>query len=242
MLFNCLFGIIMMVVWMDNVRDMLYFYQDLKYKDFSCKLVPNIDKDSVIGVRVPLIRKIAKEIYKDDYIDEFLGDLPHKYQEENILHGIILTLKYKDIDILLEKLDDFLVYVDNWAITDSICPKLFKKYPDKVYEKIRIWLGDKHEYVIRFGLVCLLQFYLDDNYRDSILELVSSIDVDYFYVNMAIAWFYSFALIKQYDDAIKYFEEKRLSKWIHNKSIQKAIDSYRISDVKKEYLRSLRIR
>ena len=221
---------------------MLFDNRDLEYKDFNSKLIPNIDKDKIIGVRMPVIRKIAKNIVNNNYIDEFLSELPHKYQEEKVLHGILLTMKYKNIDVLLDKLDVFLVYVDNWAITDVISPKIFKKYPDKVYDRIKIWVNSNHEYVIRFGIVSLLQFYLDDNFRLEELELVRNINSDYFYVNMAIAWFYSFALIKRYDDTIIYFENRCLDKWIHNKSIQKAIESYRISDDKKKYLRSLKIK
>lgn len=227
---------------MEVITKILNDYQDLEYREFNSKIIPNINKDKIIGIRMPVLRKIAKDIYNKEYIDDFLEELPHKYQEENILHGIILTLRYKEIDILLDKLDKFLVYVDNWAITDVISPKIFKKYPDKVYNKIKEWINSKDEYVIRFGVVSLLQFYLDDNFRLEELELVKNIKSDYFYVNMAIAWFYSFALIKQYDSTIKYFENKELDKWIHNRSIQKAIESYRINDERKEYLRSLRIK
>ena len=227
---------------MKKIKEILFLNQDLRYRDFNSKLIPNIDKDRVIGVRMPILRKIAKDIKDYEYIDEFLNDLPHKYQEENILHGLLLTMKYKDIDILLDKLDKFLIHVDNWAITDCICPKLFKKYPSIVYKKIKLWINSEYEYVIRFGVVSLLQFYLDDNFRIEELELVKNINSDYFYVKMAIAWFYSFALIKQYDNTIKYFEDRKLDKWIHNKSIQKAIESYRISDEKKEYLRGLKIK
>ena len=227
---------------MDIINKILFLNKDIKYREFNSKLIPNIDKDKIIGVRMPILRKIAKDIYNEEYIDCFLDELPHIYHEENILHGIILTLKYKDIDILLDKLDIFLPYVDNWAVTDVISPKIFKKYPDIVYNRIKIWLNSRDEYVIRFGVVSLLQFYLDDNFRIEELELVKNIDIDYFYVKMAIAWFYSFALIKQYDNTIRYFEDRLLDKWIHNKSIQKAIDSYRISDDKKKYLRNLKIR
>ena len=227
---------------MDLIIKILFDNQDLVYRDFSSRLVPNINKEKIIGVRTPVLRKLAKDIKDRDYIDAFLNELPHKYQEENILHGIILSLKYKDIDILLDKLDKFLIYTDNWAITDIISPKLFKKYPDKVYNKIKEWINSNHEYVIRFGVVSLLQFYLDDNFRLEILDLVKNIKSDYFYVKMAVAWFYSFALIKQYDVTIKYFEAKKLDKWIHNKSIQKACDSYRICNDRKEYLKSLRIK
>lgn len=231
-----------MVIYMEIINDMLFLEQDLEYRDFNSKLIPNIDEDKIIGVRMPIIRKIAKDIKDCDYIDEFLNELPHKYHEENLLHGIILTLKYKDIDMLLSELDIFLPYVDNWMVTDIISPKIFKKYPDKVYDKIKIWVNSKHEYVVRFGVVSLLQFYLDDNFKLELLELVSKIKSNYFYVNMAIAWFYSIALVKQYDDTIKYFLDRKLDKWIHNKSIQKAIESYRISDDRKEYLRSLKIK
>ena len=227
---------------MKEIENILFSNQDLEYKEFNSKLIPNIDKDKIIGVRMPILRNIAKEIKDNDYIDDFLNELPHKYQEENILHGIILSLKYKDINLLLEKLDKFLIYVDNWAITDVISPKIFKKYPDKVYKHIKIWINSKDEYVIRFGVVTLLQFYLDDNFRLEELEIVKNIDSNYFYVKMAIAWFYSFALIKQYDATIRYFEDKVLDKWIHNKSIQKATESYRISNDRKEYLRSLKIK
>ncbi|MBQ2872833.1 MAG: DNA alkylation repair protein [Bacilli bacterium] len=226
---------------MEIITKILFENQDLKYREFNSKLIPNISKDNIIGVRVPVIRKIAKEIKDNSYIEEFFNELPHKYQEENILHGILLS-NYKDIDILLDKLDKFLVYADNWAVTDIISPKIFKKYPNKVLDRIKIWINSSNEYVIRFGVVSLLQFYLDENFTSDILEMVSKIKSDYFYVNMAIAWFYSFALIKQYETTIKYFEDKKLDKWIHNKSIQKAIDSYRISKEKKDYLRKLKIK
>lgn len=227
---------------MKIIINKLYELQDIKYRDFNSKLIPNIDKDKIIGVRVPEIRKLANEIKNCDYVDEFLLELPHKYHEENILHGILLSIKYNDIDILLDKLDLFLVYVDNWAVTDIISPKIFKKYPDKVYSKIEEWINSEYEYMIRFGVVSLLQFYLDEEFKLEELEIVKNIDSECFYVKMAIAWFYSFALIKQYDSTIKYFEDKLLDKWIHNKSIQKAIESYRISSDKKEYLKSLKIK
>ena len=232
----------MMVINMEVIIKMLFANQDLEYRDFNSKLIPNISKDKIIGVRTPILRRMAKEIKDNDYIEEFLNELPHKYQEENILHGIIVSIKYKDIDTLLDKLDKFLVYVDNWAITDIISPKLFKKYPDKVYKYIKRWINSDHEYVIRFGVVSLLQFYLDDNFKLEVLELVKNIKSDYFYEKMAIAWFYSFALIKQYEYTIVYFEDKKLDKWIHNKSLQKAIESYRINDNVKDYLRSLKIK
>ena len=143
---------------MEIIINKLYALQDQKYKDFNSKLIPNISNDKVIGVKVPEIRKLAKEIKDEPYINEFLNELPHKYQEENILHGILLPLVYKDIDELLNKLDVFLKYADNWAVTNTICPKLFKKYPNKVYEQIKKWLKSKDEYIIRFGVVSYCNF------------------------------------------------------------------------------------
>lgn len=226
---------------MDEIIIKLEMCQDLDYKEFNSKLIPNISKDKIIGVRVPIIRSIAKEIKDSNVVDSFLNELPHRYHEENILHGILLSMKYDDINVLLKKLDDFLMYVDNWAVTDVISPKLFKKYPEIVLKQIKIWINSENEYVIRFGIVSLLQFYLDDNFSLEILEIVKNIESEYFYVRMAIAWFYSFALIKQYDCTIKYIEGKKLDKWVHNKTIQKAIESYRISNEKKEYLKKFKI-
>ena len=226
---------------MEKITNMLFELQDINYKYFTARSIPNINIDKIIGVRIPDIRKLADKIKNEDYIEEFLSELPHEYQEENLLHGIILS-KYKDIDLLLRELDKFLKYADNWAVTDIIGPKIFKKYPDKVYKYIKKWINSKDEYKIRFGVVSLLQFYLDDNFRMDELDLIRSIKKDTYYINMAIAWYYSFALIKQYDKVISLFENKELDKWIHNKSIQKAIESYRISDDKKEYLRSLKMR
>ena len=227
---------------MDLIIDKLFLMQDNEYRLFTSKSIPNIDIDKIIGVRIPDIRKLAKELNDGDMINAFLDELPHKYHEENLLHGILLGSKIKDIDILLKRLDKFLKYVDNWAVCDTISPKLFKKYPDKVYECITKWINSKYEYKIRFGAVSLLQFYLDDNFRMDELDLVNSIKYESYYVNMAIAWFYSFALIKQYDNVIDIFRKHKLDKWIHNKAIQKGIESYRISEDRKEYLRSLKIK
>ena len=224
----------------EKVKKELLKYQDKTYKEFVLKLTPNLEESEVIGVKLPVIRKIAKEIYKTNSIEDFLNKLPHETLEENILHGALLSLVYKDINQLLDALNRFLPYANNWVITDTINPKIFKKYPDLVYKEIKMWINSKDEYIIRFGIVSLIQAFLDNNFKPEILELVSHIKSDFYYVNMAIAWFYSTALIKQYEYTIKYFEDKKLDKWIHNKSIQKAIESYRISDDVKKYLRSLK--
>ena len=227
---------------MDVIVNKLYELADEKFRLFTSKSVPNISMDNIIGVRIPDIRKLAKEIKNDSNIEEFLNDLPHKYLEENILHGIILSTKYKDINIVLDRLDNFLVYVDNWIVTDIISPIIFKKYPDIVYNRIKVWISSNNEYMIRFGIVSLLKFYLNKDYIREELKIVMNVKYDSYYVNMAKAWFYSFALIKQWDNTIKYFQGKKLDKWVHNKSIQKAIESYRVSDMQKEYLRKLKIK
>ena len=225
---------------MEVITKMLFEKSDLEYKKFNSKIINNIDSDKIIGVRVHIIRDIAKSIKNMDYIDDFFCELPHKYHEENILHAILLSIKYDNIYILLDMLDKFLIYADNWAVTDIISPKIFKKYPDIVYSYIKKWVNSDYTYMVRFGVVTLLQFYLDEVFREEELELINSISNQDYYVKMAVSWFYSIALIKQYDVVIKYFENRKLDKWIHNKAISKALDSYRISNEKKDYLRSLK--
>lgn len=224
-----------------NIKDKLFLYQDLKYRDFHSSLVPNIDKDRFIGVRTPILRNLAKEMIKDGSYKEFIKDLPHYYYEENTLHSCILSL-YKDLEELINELDIFLPYVDNWATCDLIRPKAFEKDLDRILDKVKEWINTEDIYSIRFGIVTLLSFYLDDSFSNEINEIVLNIDNDDYYVRMAQAWYFSYALIKQYEYTIDIFKDKRLDKWIHNKSIQKAIESYRITPVDKNYLRSLKIK
>ena len=224
-----------------NIKDKLFLYQDLKYRDFHSSLVPNIDKDRFIGVRTPILRNLAKEMIKDGSYKEFIKDLPHYYYEENTLHSCILSL-YKDLEELINELDIFLPYVDNWATCDLIRPKAFEKDLDRILDKVKEWINTEDIYSIRFGIVTLLSFYLDDSFSNEINEIVLNIDNDDYYVRMAQAWYFSYALIKQYEYTIDIFKDKRLDKWIHNKSIQKAIESYRITPVDKNYLRSLKVK
>lgn len=226
---------------MKKVIEALFLNQDLKYRDFHSSLVPNVDKDRFIGVRTPILRSIAKDMIKDGSYKEFINDLPHYYYEENTLHSCILSL-YKDLDELLIELDKFLPYIDNWATCDLLRPKAFEKDHDRILDKVKEWIHTKDVYSIRFGVVTLLSFYLDDYFSDEINDIVLNINSSEYYINMAIAWYFSYALIKQYDRTINIFKEKRLNKWIHNKSIQKAIESYRIDKDKKNYLRSLKIK
>lgn len=216
--------------------------QDEEYRNFHAKLVPTIDINRIIGVRTPQLRKYAKEVAKQPYAEEFLNELPHTYYEEYNLHSALINLLYKDIDDLLEKIEDFLPYVDNWATCDMMSPKLFKKNLPLVYERIKEWLKSDKTYTVRFGIVTLLGYYLDDAFEPEMLDLVAQVKSDEYYINMAIAWYFSIALVKQYDATIPYFTEPRLDVWTHNKAIQKAIESFRISKETKDYLRTLKIK
>ena len=227
---------------MNIIQSKLFELQDIKYKEFHSKLMPTIDPDSIIGVRTPDLRKLAKTIYKENYIADFLADLPHKYYEENNLHCAILSLLYKEPTTLINEAEKFLPYIDNWATCDMFSLKSLKKYPDILYPHILKWIGSDKTYTVRFGIVSLLNNYLDDNFKPEMLKIVADIKSDEYYINMAIAWYFSIALIKQYDCAIEYFKKPYMKKWTHNKSITKAIESRRISDTTKAYLRTLKIK
>ncbi|MGP1489298.1 MAG: DNA alkylation repair protein [Peptoanaerobacter stomatis] len=226
---------------MKSVIEQLFELQDLSYKDFHKKLIPNIDEDNIIGVRTPVLRKFAKEFAKSELKDEFLNSLPHKYYDENNLHAFVIEA-IKDYDECINKIDEFLPYIDNWATCDSLSPKIFKKHKKEVYDKIKIWIKSDKTYTVRFAIVTLLANYLDDDFEEEMLTLVTDIKSEEYYINMAIAWYVSMALVKQYDSTIKLIQSKKLDKFTHNKSIQKAIESYRVDDDKKKYLRTLKIK
>ncbi len=226
---------------MDIMIKELFQLQDKDYQAFHSKLIPNVESDRVIGVRTPVLRKYAKELAKRPETAGFLKELPHYYYEENNLHGILLTLLYKNVPELLEQLEVFLPCVDNWATCDLLSPKVFKKDLPLVYESVKKWLKSPYTYEVRFGIVTLLGFYLDDAFEPEMLELVTEVKSEEYYIKMAVAWYFSIALVKQYDTAIGYSENHRLEVWTHNKAIQKAIESYRIDDDKKQYLRGLKI-
>jgi len=224
-----------------DITDKLFKLQDIKYRDFQAKLIPNIDINMVIGVRTPDLKKYAKELVKDNNYSSFLNDLPHKYFDENQLHAFIIS-EIKDFDKCIEYINTFLPYVDNWATCDQMSPKIFKKYPDKLINNIKKWIKSKKTYTIRFGIGMMMQYFLDDNFKKEYLELISNIRSNEYYVNMMISWFFATALAKKYDDTIIYLENNKLDTWVHNKTIQKAIESYRITDEQKDYLRSLKIK
>jgi len=226
-----------------TITDGLFALKDENYRRFHAKLIPDIPIDNIIGVRTPVLRKYAKEVAKLPEANIFLESLPHIYYEENNLHGALLSLLYpKDIIAFMEQLERFLPYVDNWATCDMLSPKIFKKHLSYVYERVQKWLQSDAVYTIRFGIVTLLGFYLDDAFEPEMLQLVANVRSEEYYVNMAVAWYFSMALVKQYDATLPYIQNRVLEPWTHNKSIQKAIESRRIPQETKAYLRGLKIR
>ena len=222
-----------------DIKERLFQLQDKKYGEFQIKLIPTVNPESIIGVRTPELRKLAKEIIKESNYEEFLNDLPHKYFEENQLHAFIIS-EIKDYDECLNYISEFLPYVDNWATCDQMSPKVFKKHHDKLIEEIKKWIKSNKTYTIRFGICALMQHYLDDDFKKEYLSFVYNIKSEEYYVNMMKAWYFATALAKQYEDAVKVLEENYLDTWTHNKTIQKAIESYRITSEQKTYLRSLK--
>lgn len=225
---------------MKSIEKKLFKLQDKKYQEMQFKIIPNIDKSTIIGVRTPEIKKLAKEVFKGDY-KSFLEELPHKYFDENQLHAFIIS-EIKDFNECINYINKFLPYIDNWATCDTLIPKVFKKNTDKLITEVKKWIKSKEDYTIRYGIGTLMRFYLNDEFKEEYLELVSKIKSNEYYVNMMIAWYFATALAKQYDSTIKYIESNKLDKWVHNKTIQKAIESYRVNDKQKEYLRSLKIK
>ena len=215
--------------------------RDEKFRDFTSKLIPGVDKELIIGVRVPEIRRLAKALSADER-KKFLSELPHKYHEENLLHGAILQLIKNDIGEVISETEKFLPYIDNWAVCDMSQSKLLGKYPDMVFGKACEWAKSEKTYTVRFAIDVLLQFFLDENFKPEVFSLAESIVSEEYYINMALAWFWSFALIKRYDEALPIIESTRLPAFVHNKAIQKARESYRISDERKEYLKTLKIK
>ena len=224
---------------MDDILNELFKLQDKKYADFQYKLTPTASREKIIGVRVPEIRKLAKKCIKNGKAEDFLNHLPHRYYDENMLHSVLIS-EIKDYDSCIKKVDDFLPYVDNWAVCDIMSPKVFKKHKDKLIEKIKEWSSSSKTYTCRFGLEMLMSHYLDDAFKKEYLETPAAINSDAYYVQMMLAWFFATALAKQWDDTVIYLNSNRLNKWLHNKTIQKAKESRRITIQQKEYLEKLK--
>jgi hypothetical protein len=226
---------------LNEIRAELFKMQDMDYRDFNSKLIPTVDKESMIGIRTPDLRKYAKQLGKSSDVIEFLQTLPHKYFDENQLHAFIIS-EIKDFKNCIDEINRFLPYIDNWATCDQLSPKVFKKYHNELFEYIKDWLKSNKVYTLRFGIGMLMEHFLDEDFDILYTETVSKIRSDEYYINMMIAWYFATALAKQYESIIPFIENNSLDIWTHNKAIQKSVESLRISDEKKEYLKSLKIK
>lgn len=222
---------------MTEIQAALLSMQDLDYRSFQCALMPTVPQEKVIGVRMPQLRKFAKSL--SDAADDFLAALPHTYYEEDNIHGILIS-QITNPEAAILALDSYLPYVDNWATCDLIAPKAFTSRPAILLTAVSRWLQSHHTYTVRYAIGVLMRYYLDNGFSREYLSMVADIRSDEYYVNMMIAWYFATALSKQYDEAVLYLTRNKLSTWCHNKTIQKAVESYRITDTQKEYLKTLR--
>ena len=224
------------------IQERLFTFQDTDYKAFNKTLLPTVDEHTMIGIRMPVLKKFAKEFFRTEPegVADFMNSLPHQYFEENNLHAFLIE-NISDFDTAIQETERFLPFIDNWATCDSFSPSIFKKYPDTVYQKILTWIQSSHTYTVRYAIGLLLSNYLDERFKPEMLELVSAVKSEEYYINMMIAWYFSFALIKQYDTALPYIKKQTLAPFTHNKTIQKAIESYRITADVKDYLRTLKV-
>ncbi|MDY2637589.1 MAG: DNA alkylation repair protein [Phascolarctobacterium sp.] len=224
---------------MELILQKLQELSDLGYRDFQAKLMPTAAKETIIGVRTPAMRALAKELKGTELAAEFMKELPHQYFDENQLHAFLIN-ELKDYDECLQELERFLPYVDKWATCDQLSPKVLKKQPEATLEAIRKWMASQHVYTIRFGMEMLMSFYLDAWFKPEYLAWVAADRNDEYYVKMMVAWFFATALAKQYEATVPYLEQRLLPEWSHKKAIQKACESYRITKEQKEYLRTLK--
>ena len=224
----------------EEIINGLFDLQDREYRDFQAKLIPSASADKMIGVRTPALRKFAKDLAKREEIGGFLNDLPHRYFDENQLHAFIIS-QLKDYEQCMDEVIRFLPYIDNWATCDQLSPKIFRKHRPKLIDQIRKWIISDRTYTIRFGIGMLMEHFLDEDYDPAYPEMVACIRSDEYYVNMMIAWYFATALAKQYDSILPFIKNRWLDPWTHNKTIQKARESYRISPEQKEYLKALKI-
>lgn len=213
--------------------------KDDAYRQFQVKLVPNISAATILGVRTPQLRKLAKEVYESDDRDAFLADLPHQYYEENLIHFFMLAM-IKDFDRCVQMVEAFLPYVDCWPVSDQASPKAFKRNHQKVLPYIKKWISSEHVYTARFGIRMLMNEFLGEDFKEEYLALAASKKSEDYYLKMMIAWYFATALAKRYDESVKYLENRTLDEWVHRKAIQKAVESYRVTDEHKAYLKSLR--
>ena len=221
------------------IQEELFKLQDISYKEFHSKLIPTVDKNTIIGIRIPLLRSYVKKIKYTKEADMFLNTLPHTYYDENVLHALLLS-EMTDYEMFIKHIQVFLPYIDNWAVCDVLKPKSIKKHKQIFIDEIKNWILSKDTYTIRFGVVMLMTYYLDEDYQKEYLTYPLQVKSDEYYVNMAISWFYATGLAKHYDEVVEILKDKKLSVWIHNKTIQKAIESYRITKEQKEELKKLK--
>lgn len=233
-----------MIIWdskgVSMIQERLFALRDEKYREFQRSLIPGLPRENIIGIRIPVMRKLAKEFVKEPEAAVFLKQLPHTYYDENILHALLIA-EIKDYDTCMEAVEAFLPYIDNWAVCDGLSPKVFGKHKAELLEKIRLWIPSEHIYTCRFGIGMLMRWFLDEDFQPGYLELPAAVRSEEYYVNMMTAWFFATALAKQWDAAIPYLEQNRLDPWTHNKTIQKARESYRITTEQKEYLKRLKV-
>lgn len=225
----------------DEIKSELFRMQDEQYRSFQSKLIPTVEQDTVIGVRTPELRKLAKQMVKRDDVYTFLNELPHQYYDENQLHAFIVS-EIKDFKCCVEEVCKFLPYVDNWATCDQMSPKIFKKHRQELLTFIREWIVSDRTYTVRFAVGMLMVHFLDEDFDVIYPEMVSKIRSDEYYINMMVAWYFATALAKQYEEVLPFIEERRLDSWTHNKAIQKSVESSRITQEQKIYLKSLKVK
>ena len=224
---------------MTEIQERLFALQDEEYRAGSVKLNPTVDPDTVIGIRIPALRALARELRRTDEAADFLAALPHRYFEEYSLHSFLLS-SIKDFDEAVRETERLLPYLNSWALTDSLRTKAFDREPERLLPHIAKWLQDSHPYTIRYGILCLMNYFLDDRFSAAYLDMVATVRSEEYYVNMMRAWYFATALAKQYETTLQYLEEGRLDLWTHNKAIQKAVESYRVTDEHKAYLKTLK--
>ncbi len=225
---------------MDVIKEYLLSNQDIGYRNFTLPLLPNIDEKAFIGVRLPVLKKYVKDLDEKSR-KEFLKELPHQYHEENVLHALILS-NIKDYDLFINLVNEFLPYVTNWSVCDTLCNKYLVKYKERLINELYKWLNSDELYRVRYAVKCLMNYYLGEDFKEEHLERVSMVKLDDYYVRMMIAWYLATGLAKNYDSFVKVIEEKRFDSFTHNKAIQKAVESYRVSEQHKDYLKTLKLK
>ena len=225
----------------DGIVAELFRMRDADYAQMQEKIIPTVNADRIIGVRTPELRAFAKRLYKDSDIGAFLSDVPHQYFDENQLHAFIISQE-KDYDKCVAEVDAFLPFIDNWATCDQLSPKAFKKEPERLLPYIQVWIKSDKTYIVRFAIGMLMQHFLDERFDTKYADMVAEVRSEEYYINMMIAWYFATALAKQYDSVLPYLEDRRLDDWVHNKAIQKSVESFRITDEQKAYLKTLKVR